>query len=526
MTRASTRSSTLTKEEMGKLRTAISIGPLKPFLVTLERSSDSCMELTPHVARETTKASCAINTSSHLMKRDFSRQISALGFDVAIRFKLHSRYALDKPRSLEAFIAKFGSGERVYDPLGVFDEAERLIDFACKLRRQLEGDLKGIYWSSRWRTTYVLLNEDAFVDGHCLRRGKLIAAERSVIDAYEASAASHDRAGLSDRLETAVLRNVRLCFDVPVVPLVPVDEASLFTHERARGLGIPKLPRFLELARLAKVSILSGLLGMGSAGVAVAKLPPIENGPMLTGADTAIALPTVTARDTAALSPSGVSDLFLGGPGLHLLWRDPIHGAVGRNAAFNQAAPGTHLTGSADGISRDHFFDVSKSGATFSAPAYKTHSRELDLRWLAHGERVDGSGPNESTGWPRPSAFPAMQPGVMAVLGLSSLIGSDVSDEAYSTLVQDLQIHFGLPRSLRAEARWHFGNTAHSATPSNLNQDILHHKVPLDQSDSYWEWLRRMASRESSNEGRDYRRYPNNPLLRWYAKCKPGSSSC
>src|SRR4051812_24506410 len=221
MTRTSTKLCTLTKQQLDRLRTAISAGPVKPFLVTLDRS-----ELVVHVARETTKASSGATFGFYpLTKRDFANQISALGLDLSIRIKLYGRAALDKPRSLEAFIAKFAAGERLYDPISAFDEAERLVGFACELRRRLEGDLRGIYWNSRWRTIYVLLNDDAFVDvgGYGLRQDKLIAAERSVIEAHEAST------------EAGVPRNVRLCFNVPVArPLVPVDDAS-FVHQYAQG---------------------------------------------------------------------------------------------------------------------------------------------------------------------------------------------------------------------------------------------------------------------------------------------------
>src|SRR6266849_952624 len=238
MIAADAKSSTLTNQDLDKLRTAISAGPVRPFLVTLDRSSCSGTNLNIHIAREAVDH--AVNTSPRLMRRDISRQISALGLDVSVRVKFYSRRALDKSRSLQQFIVKFERGERLYDPAGVFDEAECLVNFAYELRRQLGGELKGIYWSSRWRTTYVVLNEEAFVDGYCMPRGKLAAAELSVIDAYQASAAHRgtDRADQlpdvsSDRFEAAASQNVRLCFDVPAVPLVPIDEASI-PHERAR----------------------------------------------------------------------------------------------------------------------------------------------------------------------------------------------------------------------------------------------------------------------------------------------------
>jgi hypothetical protein len=434
--------------------------------------SNSNIELTAHFAKEALKKSSeALRISPQVLKGDLSNRMSTLRFDVSVRVKLYRRYSLDKPRSLEAFISKFGRRERLYDPTGAFDEAEHLVKFACELRRQLDRDLKAIYWNSRWRTTYVLLNEKAFADGFCLQLKKLIAAERALIEVYEASA--------------GVLRNVRLCFDLPALPLVPVDEIS-FTNERVRKLTIPSLPQILEVARIARIPILSALLSLGSAGIAAAKLPTLENQPITAHAGVLTATPSVAARgsdgstetyavtpgDAANRLPSGSIHLFPGGPGLHLLWRDPIHGAVGRNASFAQPSFGKQLfeaktkalIGSEEVVSRDFFLEVVNSGATFGASASPTRELRADLRWVAHGERDRGRA-NELTGPPESIAFPVMQPGVTALLGLSNLMGSDVPSEIYGTVINELQFHFGLPRSIQAEKRW-----------------------MLAQS-SYWEWL-------------------------------------
>ena len=171
MATANARLSVLTRYDRDKLKAAISAGPVRPFLVTLDQSSVSGAELNIHAARG--GVSRAVNTSPRLMGRDLSRQISALGLDVSVKVKFYGRNALDKSRSLEQFFVKFERGERIYDPTGVFDEAERLVNFARGLRRQLAEGLKGLYWSSRWRTTYVVLNEEAFVEGYCLSRESL-----------------------------------------------------------------------------------------------------------------------------------------------------------------------------------------------------------------------------------------------------------------------------------------------------------------------------------------------------------------
>jgi len=133
--------------------------------------------------------------------------------------------------------------------------------------------------------------------------------------------------------------------------------------------------------------------------------------------------------------------------------------------------------------------------------------RKLDLRWLPDGERISRSESNASTGGPGSRGFAAMQPGITGVFGLSSLMGSDLSGEAYGAVLKDVQAHFGLPRSLRAEAFLHFVTTADSAPASDQNREFFHRKVLMAQSESYWEWLRR----NPSSDGPNYRRNPGEP---------------
>jgi hypothetical protein len=471
MTTANARLSVLTRHDRDKLKAAISAAPVRPFLVTLDQSCGSGAELNIHAAREA--VSRAVNTSPHRMGRDISRQISGLGLDVCVKVKFYGRNALDKSRSLEQFFVKFERGERIYDPTGVFDEAERLVNFARGLRRQLAEGLKGLYWSSRWRTTYVVLNEEAFVEGYCLSREKLAAAERTVVDAYEASAGQRRVDSVDgvpndslNRFEAAASHNVRLCFNTPAMPVVPIDEASI-PYKRASWEIIPRVLRLLDLRTLSRVPLLTVLFGMGSAGMALAKVPGLES-PLTqqAGVDATKSIVAVSASDAkgsvedplngAASLPSDVGDLFPGGPGLHLLWRDPVHGAVGQGLASQRAPAGTQisqpqtnpLVGSDRLIGRDQFHEVAKSGATFCGPAGTADEGKLDLKWVADGEARHTGG----SGRPGSSASPMLQPGIAALLGLSKLTRSDPTDQAYATVLEDLRFHFGFARSLQVEA--------------------------------------------------------------------------
>lgn len=452
---------TLAQQQAEQLSRAISAAPVKPFLVTADPLGT---RLIIHIAREAAKSSFSATIGfSHRVRRDFSDRLSTIGLDLPIRIKLYGRSGLDRARSLESLVAKFCSGERLYDPTSVFDEAEELVAFAGHLRRRLGSDLRCTYWNARWRTTYVLLNGDAFVGPgrYGLRREKLTAAERAVVAAHDASVRSD------------VSRNVRLCFDAPgMQSLVPVDEASF-----AYGLAQEKrIPTVLRLATLAKVPVLGALLGIGSAGMTVAKLPPIESRPTLTSANIAMAAATVEAKGLFRNTNSAV----------HADWSQ---GGAGRNPSIDQTVPAA--IGSQGSLSRDHVIEVSRSGATFDASLGQLHERRLDLRW------VHDSGPSAPPARPGSRAFPAMQPGIAGILGLSRLTESDLSDESYGAVLMDMLPYFGLPPSLQAETLLHIANLVDSVRASGQNGRFFDRKV-LAQGESYWEWLRRMGPRDQN----------------------------
>ena len=505
MTRAGTGFCSLTRQETDKLRAAISAGPVRPFLVTGDRSGG---RLTFHVAREAAKASAKVSPLAgigfrYAIERNFSRQASALGLDRSIRIKLHSRGALEKPRSLEAFVARFGPGERLYDPTSVFDEAEQLVVFGGEIRRRLQDDLKGIYWSARWRMIHVLLNEEAFVgvDGYCLRQDKLIATERSVIDAHDAVA------------EAGVSHNVRLCFRLSGGSLlVPIDDASVGL-EQTRERPISAL---LRLATLARIPVLSAALGIGSAGVAAAKLLPSESRAALTRADTAPTVAKPYYRRAAIQTENRVEPGSLrGGPALLSLSRNPIQDPAGRNTSPEYPSPRASFSsltandaiGDDGRVSRDHFFEVSRSGSTFDAPSAKMAKRRLDLRWSPDDERAERAELNASGR--QVATYPAMQSGVAGIPGLSRLMEDDLSNETYGVVLKDIQAHFGLPRSLQTEALLHFANSADSVQSSERSKGFFQRKVLLAEAESYFEWLQRIGPRNPSRDGRDYRGYPN-----------------
>jgi hypothetical protein len=503
MEQAGKTSLTFSQPNSCELKAALSGCRFRPFLVTLQKSPSARAKLDVHVAREVVNATSGARRSSlRLLKREVARRVAPLELDVSIRLRLHSRRILDKPRSLEELIVRFGRGERLYDPTGAFEEAERLVVFALHLRYQLGDDLKGVYFSSRLRATCVLLNKRAFVDGDRLRREALIAAERSVVSAHQTSARrkfveepDHAHNLMSDQLGNA--ENVRLCFDPPAVPLVPIDARSVI------GRSFFRLPT------------LSTLFGLGSTDV-LANNRSIGNRSRFT-TDTAITTSTAAPEDAASfvdnrgdgdapLSSDG-GDMFAGGPGLHLLWRDPVNGAVGQNTSAHQAPYGTlpsraktdSPVGTEMSPGTHQLFDAATPPASLGSSKSATPSLGLHLRWLVDGMTVEATALDVSASRTKPSAPSAMQPAIAAMLGRSSLVRGDSFGEAYRAAFEDLRSHFGLPRSFQAEARWHFSNAAQSSTPPQQGLDASQHDALLAKSESYLEWLSRMALKKPPN---------------------------
>src|SRR5207253_1096479 len=99
-------------------------------------------------------------------------------------------------------------------------------------------------------------------DGWGLCRDRLIAAEQAVLDAYKTGVGG-GHGDPSDRSRT-----VRLCFDLPGMPLVPVDNASIGHAGKHR-----KVPRLVELAWLSRMPLLGAVFSLGSAGMAAANVP-------------------------------------------------------------------------------------------------------------------------------------------------------------------------------------------------------------------------------------------------------------
>lgn len=179
------------------------------------------------------------------------------GLDMPVRLHRHSQRSLDKARSLEEFIDGFSHDRIEHDPTGVFDRAGRLVRLAGTLRTAFGDRLAGVYWNSRWRSVYLVLDHKAYVADNRIRIAALAEAETLALDALAA-----EWTGAED----AFLPSLRLGFELPGVSLVAVDRQSYFKRNSLMSW----------LRGNAGVPVLTAMLGFGAAGTAAtaADLPP------------------------------------------------------------------------------------------------------------------------------------------------------------------------------------------------------------------------------------------------------------
>jgi hypothetical protein len=75
--------------------------------------------------------------------------------------RTHSLVALDRLRSLEGILHRFGIGEIVYDPSGGFERALRLVNAARTARGRLGRRLKSIHLSANGRSLHARVADDS-----------------------------------------------------------------------------------------------------------------------------------------------------------------------------------------------------------------------------------------------------------------------------------------------------------------------------------------------------------------------------
>jgi hypothetical protein len=400
------------------------------------------------------------------IRKDILSKLSGHGLrDLGVRIKLHTGSSLALPNSIQAVMGRFRSGSIIYDPTGSFHAAEALVNFAKGVRESLEGAVAGIYWSARWRTSYILFDHNSFGPPGHTNPTKFAEAEDRVISLY--------RTHIGESAGTAPFA-VRLCLDAPGVSVVPVDERSV-ARSASKLAGVWSLIRTPALAVLFSfgdsLSVVSA--GPGPGG--------IETGARQTDPSRISIERSSTAPEAnAAPSPKGSSNVsagrYAGGKGLHDLWRvrfaDQSAGAATRASSQSKGVPQRQV----ERVHNSLLFGDHKSGLS---------SLGLDLQWSG-ATMMDLTQVGRVSLKRAPPRLPrATEPGATALPGLAALTRGTLTDEDYTRSLDELQSEFGLlPLSIYRTYRDSSDRNLPNANNLKLAQQ------------TFWDWLK-------DNKGRD-----------------------
>jgi hypothetical protein len=409
------------------------------------------------------------------LKRRAAAVLRGAGIDLPFRLHRHSQRGLDKARSLEEFVGGFAHDRVEHDPTGVFDRAGRLVRFARALRAAFGARLVGVYWNSRWRSVYLVLDHKAYVSDARVRIANLAEAEGLALEALAAEWPAADE---------AFLPSLRLGFELPGVGLVPVDRRSYFRHS----------PFLAWLRGNAGAPIIGAMLGLGAAGTAAsaADLPPQNETyiPYAPPSGPAVSEPNGKlsvfggVRDEDSVSSDGFGgvegsysipldyrygaqvDGMVGlrdgdamfGVGGHLFWRDPSQGLLGVTGSYvgwdaDNGTWGGYTDMARVGVEGEMYLDqltlAAQAGVQFGQRTDDGLYGRADLKWYASPDLALKLGVSADDHRDFVAhAGTEFQAGFAGIPGLTLFADAAAGDDDYYKVYAGVRIYFGTPKSL------------------------------------------------------------------------------
>lgn len=425
----------------------------RAFYIGADRTRSGKQVVTVHAAR-----SVVSRAEMNMLRND----ILQTGEAAYVKLRRHRDSVLQRARSIEKFVKDFGHERSVFDATGAVDRGHALVDFAGRMRRELGEKLTGIYWNSRWRTAYVVLAHKHFIRDGILREAELAAMERLSIEALLAATG-----GLAEDFKPAI----RLSFELPAVPLVPVDARSERSNRSILGM----------LRSNMLIPALGAMIGLGSAGAAMADEPA----PAVSGINGKIAV--IGGYSDADGEDEHHAGLFAGsltipgdrqfgvqfdaaigrdggspvaGFGGHFFWRDPSKALLGLTLSHveknNDSADDQALTRSgAEGeLYLDQFTVAARGGYQFGSQVDDGIYSGIDLGWYATDNlRLTVGAANDPQFDTTGSVRAEFQPGIAALPGLSVFADTTVGDDSYVNVAVGLRYYFGAEKSLKLRHR-------------------------------------------------------------------------
>lgn len=397
----------------------------------------------------------------------FEARLAEAGLALPCRVRRHRARTLDKARSLQSLLRQFDHDEIIYDPTDSIGNAGALVSFAATLRERSEKGICGVYWNSQWRALYIVLDHKDFVSERKVKTSEIGAIEDLALDILRETC-GEDMAKF--------VPSVRLGFELPDVPLVPVDEASYIAKTSLLGWLRGK-------AAVQGMAAMLGL-GLGVAGIVSAAAldqPGGAGGPAVSGPNGKIAViggvhdeDDVKSDSLVGLTgsytlPLGynygvqidglaglVGDDFTGGVGGHLFWRDPTVGLLGVAAGYSFIDRDNGVKNSdaaifaAEGeLYLDRFTISALAGVAFGKNTNDDFFGSVELAWylsddfvmaggLTHDGAHDVSGHVEFE----------FQPGMQGLPGLSLFARGEVGGNDFAQVLVGIRYYFGDPKSL------------------------------------------------------------------------------
>lgn len=361
----SLKSVEFTSEMKSRLAQACAASAARSHLVTAKRDAFGRTIVTAHTVK---------SVASRKDNKALLAELKASGLNATVKVRSHADRKIASATSLQSLLARYEGSDFLHDPTGAFGRSAELVDFAQNIRASLSDKVAGIYWNTKLRTAFVVLDHTKFFADKKVKIADLTETERAVRNAY--------RAVMPDN-SSLFLHALRIGFEIPAMSLVPVDAASVVASDS-----------FLSgLSKFAKAPAFAAMVGLGGAmvaGQAVAADPAAENPmmgsyPAVSGLNFKIGIagglqdggtywdasatdrdetPTIVGTasvttpilhsfgfqldgllgyinrddDVSATSSSSSDDEvdgeFVYGVGGHLFWRDPMKGLVGVTASY------------------------------------------------------------------------------------------------------------------------------------------------------------------------------------------------
>lgn len=458
-------------EARGNLATVSSIAmasDARPHLLSAGKDFAGRLLITAH-------ASPATST-----RRDRSALLAKLrnsGIPARFRVRTHKARSLAKARSLEQFMRQYGQDEFIHDPMGVFTRSAGLVSFAKLIRGKIEAGVRGVYWHARWRTVYVVLDPNGFFHDEKVKTADLAQVEAAAFACLREACGEE---------ASEFVRAIRLGFEMPALPVVPVDAAS---YDRKAGW-------LSGLRGFAGAPTLAAMMGVGAAGMAsaadlpysggLADVPPAYSEPAVSApngkfdliggivdadnsktdgvglAAGSYAIPLGHAYGLQIDGVAGVVDNdFVGGVAGHLFWRDPSVGLLGLTSAFvaadgSNGAPNRDATrfGGEGEYYLDQFSIEAAAGYQFGKNTNDGFYGSIDLAWYATDDlRFHIGGETNPVIDHSARVGFEYQPAIDGWSGLALFADGAVGDDGFASALGGVRFYFGENKSLKDRHR-------------------------------------------------------------------------